>query len=137
MDAKTPANAKRLPCKPLKPSKGSGKDDDWPSEDVSKPIHFPYLCVVRVSRTSHGMYPTIRLLQHACRITLFTRANCSLCTKAKQTLSDVWDVRPFEFKEIDVMKPEEKNWRDLYEYDTPVVSLWFFYVSRTSILTAT
>jgi glutaredoxin len=64
----------------------------------------------------------MKLLQHACRITLFTRANCSLCTKAKQTLSSVWDVRPFEFKEIDVMKLEEKNWRDLYEYDTPVVS---------------
>jgi hypothetical protein len=40
-------------------------------------------------------------------------------------LSEVWDVKPFEFKEIDVMRPEEKNWRNLYEFDTPVVSPLF------------
>lgn len=67
------------------------------------------------------MHPTYRLLQRACQITLFTRANCSLCTKAKQTLSNVWDTRPFMYKEIDVMTPEAKGWRDLYEFDTPVV----------------
>ena len=68
------------------------------------------------------MQPTFRLL-HACRITLFTRANCSLCTNAKKTLSDVWDTRPFDYKEIDVMAPEGKSWRDLYEFDTPVVGM--------------
>jgi Glutaredoxin-like domain (DUF836) len=67
------------------------------------------------------MHPTRRLLQHACRITLFTRANCSLCTNAKTTLSTVWDVRPFIYREVDVMTPEGKIWRDLYEFDTPVV----------------
>ncbi|TVY78264.1 hypothetical protein LSUE1_G003069 [Lachnellula suecica] len=67
------------------------------------------------------MHATARLLQHACRITLFTRQNCSLCTNAKQTLSDVWDKRPFIYKEIDVMTPGQKGWRDLYEFDTPVV----------------
>jgi len=66
------------------------------------------------------MHPSIRLL-HQCRITLFTRANCSLCTNAKQTLSTVWDKRPFDYKEIDVMNPGEKKWRDLYEFDTPVI----------------
>lgn len=69
------------------------------------------------------MHPTARFLQHACRITLFTRQNCSLCTNAKQTLSTVWDKRPFAYKEIDVMQPEGKSWRDLYEFDTPVVGL--------------
>jgi len=68
------------------------------------------------------MFPSVRLLQHACRITLFTRANCQLCVNAKQTLSNVWDVRPFEYEELDVMTPEGKIWRDLYEFDTPVVS---------------
>lgn len=68
------------------------------------------------------MQPTARFLQ-ACRITLFTRANCSLCTNAKHTLSAVWDTRPFAYKEIDVMTPEGKVWRDLYEFDTPVVRL--------------
>lgn len=68
------------------------------------------------------MRPTVRLLQHACRITLFTRANCQLCVNAKQVLSNVWDQRHFEYKELDVMTPEGKSWRDLYEFDTPVVS---------------
>ncbi|KAI9051051.1 hypothetical protein LZ554_005159 [Drepanopeziza brunnea f. sp. 'monogermtubi'] len=67
------------------------------------------------------MRPSIRYFQHACRITLFTRANCQLCTNAKATLSDVWDVRPFHYTEIDVMKPEGKRWKDLYEFDTPVI----------------
>ncbi|CZT48300.1 uncharacterized protein RSE6_08977 [Rhynchosporium secalis] len=58
-------------------------------------------------------------------ITFFTRQNCSLCTNAKQTLSNVWDVRPFQYKEINVMeeKPESKKWRDLYEFDTPVIHI--------------
>lgn len=68
------------------------------------------------------MHPSTRFLQ-ACRITLFHRANCSLCTNAKQTLSNVWDSRPFIYKEIDVMAPEGKNWKDLYEFDTPVVRI--------------
>jgi len=34
----------------------------------------------------------------------------------------VWDKRPFEYKELDVMTDEGKSWRDLYEFDTPVVS---------------
>lgn len=69
------------------------------------------------------MRATTRLLQHACRITLFTRRNCSLCTRAKESLSIVWDKRPFDYKEIDVMTPEAKEWRDLYEFDTPVIHI--------------
>ncbi len=66
------------------------------------------------------MRPSSRLLQ-ACRITLFTRSNCSLCTDAKSSLSTVWDARPFEYTEVDVMKPDQGAWRNLYEFDTPVV----------------
>ncbi|KAJ8061100.1 hypothetical protein OCU04_010174 [Sclerotinia nivalis] len=66
------------------------------------------------------MYPTIRLLQ-TCRITLFTRANCSLCTNAKDTLFKVRDTRPFVYKEIAVMEDGQKHWKDLYEFDTPVI----------------
>ena len=65
---------------------------------------------------------TNRLLQ-SCRITLFTRANCGLCSQAKSVLSDVWDQRPFVYKEVDIIAPEAKGWRDLYEFDVPVVSL--------------
>lgn len=71
------------------------------------------------------MHPTSRLLQQlACQITLFTRQNCSLCTDAKTVLSSVWDRRPFVYHEIDVMKAEGKAWRDFYEFDTPVVSIY-------------
>lgn len=63
---------------------------------------------------------TSRLLQ-SCRITLFTRDTCGLCTQAKSVLSDVWDTRPFQFKEVDIMKPEAKAWRDMYDFDVPVV----------------
>jgi hypothetical protein len=68
------------------------------------------------------MRATSRLLQ-SCRITLFTRQGCGLCTQARSVLSDVWDKRPFAFKEVDIMKPESKGWRDLYDFDVPVVSL--------------
>ncbi|KAL2260764.1 hypothetical protein VTK26DRAFT_5139 [Humicola hyalothermophila] len=68
------------------------------------------------------MRVTTRLLQ-SCRITLFTRENCGLCTQARSVLSDVWDRRPFVFKEIDIIKPESKGWRDLYEFDVPVIHI--------------
>ena len=61
--------------------------------------------------------------QHALKLTLFTRANCSLCTDAKGVLSKVWDRRHFEYEEIDVMKQGQAKWKELYEFDTPVVRL--------------
>ncbi|EFX04024.1 glutaredoxin domain containing protein [Grosmannia clavigera kw1407] len=70
------------------------------------------------------MRPSMRLLQQqSCRITLFTRAHCGLCVQAKSVLSDVWDVRPFEFREVDVVQPEAKGWRDLYDLDVPVIHI--------------
>ncbi|KAL0938846.1 glutaredoxin domain-containing protein [Colletotrichum truncatum] len=69
--------------------------------------------------------PTRRLLQQAqtCRITLFTRDNCGLCLRAKSALSNVWDRRPFNFKEIDITAPEAKRWKDLYDFDVPVIHI--------------
>lgn len=67
------------------------------------------------------MFRPARLLQHACRVTLFTRANCSLCDDAKLVLSDVWNKRPFDYTESDVMTAGQERWRELYEFDTPVV----------------
>uniref|UniRef100_A0A381LHQ9 Glutaredoxin-like protein n=1 Tax=Blumeria graminis f. sp. tritici 96224 TaxID=1268274 RepID=A0A381LHQ9_BLUGR len=60
---------------------------------------------------------------HNIRITLFTRVNCSLCVDAKKTLADVQKIRPFEYREINVMDPESLGWRDIYEFDVPVVSI--------------
>ena len=66
------------------------------------------------------MRATSALLKQAVRLTLFTRPDCSLCVDAKGVLSKVWDRRPFEYDEIDVMKQDK--WKALYEFDTPVVS---------------
>lgn len=79
-------------------------------------------CNITTSAPIHTMQATARLL-HSCRITLFTREHCGLCRQAKFVLSDVWDKRPFAFKEVDIISPESKGWRDLYEFDVPVVSL--------------
>ena len=57
------------------------------------------------------------------RITYFTRDGCQLCVNAKETLGKVWDIKPFVYREINVMKDvDQKVWRDFYEWDTPVVS---------------
>jgi len=68
------------------------------------------------------MRATTTLRTLACRVTLFTRQNCSLCEDAKQTLSRVWDRRPFEYDEVDVMASSHGKWKAVYEFDTPVVS---------------
>ena len=60
-------------------------------------------------------------VSHACRITLFTRVNCGLCTTAREVLQRVQQKRPFEFHQIDVMAPQNSKWK-IYEYDVPVVS---------------
>ena len=67
------------------------------------------------------MRPTTRLFQ-ACRITLFTRENCGLCSNARSVLSDLCDTRPFQLKEVDIVNSETgPQWRDLYDFDVPVV----------------
>jgi glutaredoxin len=69
------------------------------------------------------MFATRRLL-FSTRITFFTRETCGLCSQAKHVLSDVWDKRPFDYTEVnvDLPKPESKQWRDIYDFDVPVVS---------------
>ena len=67
------------------------------------------------------MFVTRRLLQ-SCRITLFTRDGCGLCSDAKAVLSDVWDRRPFAYTEVNLAKPESEAWKNIYDFDIPVVS---------------
>ncbi|KAK3076004.1 hypothetical protein LTR53_000181 [Teratosphaeriaceae sp. CCFEE 6253] len=69
------------------------------------------------------MRATTALLQHVLRLTLFTRANCSLCTDAKGVLSNLRDKRHFEYEEVDVMAAGQSKWKDMYEFDTPVVHI--------------
>jgi len=35
-------------------------------------------------------------------------------------LSKVWDKRPFDYDEINVMDPGQDKWKAVYEFDTPV-----------------
>ncbi|UKZ73163.1 hypothetical protein TrVFT333_000804 [Trichoderma virens FT-333] len=67
--------------------------------------------------------PDEEWLQRACRITLFSRDTCGLCTQAKGVLSDVWDKRPFQYIEVDLAKPEFKHWKNLYDFDIPVIHI--------------
>lgn len=70
---------------------------------------------------------TSRLLD--CRITLFTRVNCSLCDAAKSVVGNVRERRPFTYHEIDVMQPGQEKWKSVYEFDTPVVCLPIYFIS--------
>jgi hypothetical protein len=49
------------------------------------------------------------------------RDNCGLCIRAKSALSNVWDRRPFDYKEVNITHPENKAWKDIYDFDVPAV----------------
>jgi glutaredoxin len=66
------------------------------------------------------MFPTSRLLQ-AARVTLFTRAGCGLCDTAKHTVTQLHKRRPFDYSEVDIMVSGNKEWKDVYEFDVPVL----------------
>ncbi|CAK3959260.1 Hypothetical predicted protein [Lecanosticta acicola] len=44
-------------------------------------------------------------------------------------MSRVWDRRHFEYGEVDILAPENKGWKHLYEFDIPVV-----HIDRTAAL---
>ncbi|KAI9372488.1 hypothetical protein BJX61DRAFT_443093 [Aspergillus egyptiacus] len=66
------------------------------------------------------MLPTTRLFQ-AARVTLFTRAGCGLCDTAKLTVNKLHKRCPFDYSEVDIMGPGNKAWKDVYEFDVPVL----------------
>ena len=51
-----------------------------------------------------------------------SRASCAICTNARATLAKVWQKRPFEYTEIDVMLPSGAAYR-AYEFDVPVIQV--------------
>lgn len=67
------------------------------------------------------MFPTRALFAPGVRLTLFTRVGCSLCDTAKNNVLNVRKRRPFDYSEIDVMAPGNKVWKDVYEFDVPVL----------------
>lgn len=66
------------------------------------------------------MFPT-RILLGQARLTLFTRAGCGLCDTAKHTVVQLNKRRPFEYVEKDIMDAGNKQWKDVYEFDVPVL----------------
>lgn len=56
------------------------------------------------------------------QLALFTRANCSLCSNARSAIHKTRKIRNFHYLEVDIMRSDYKEWRDLYEFDVPVVS---------------
>ncbi|KAK2760760.1 hypothetical protein FQN54_001996 [Arachnomyces sp. PD_36] len=78
------------------------------------------------------MFPTPALLSRNVRLTLFTRANCSLCDTAKHNVNQLLKRKPLPYSEIDVMATGNKMWKDVYEFDTPVL-----HVQRTDQMDTT
>ena len=70
---------------------------------------------------SSTMFPTAARLSRSVRLTLFTRVNCSLCDTAKHNVNQLQKRKPFPYSEIDVMATGNKMWKDVYEFDTPVL----------------
>lgn len=73
------------------------------------------------------MRPTLSFLQYTARITLFSRPNCSLCDTAKATVNRLSEARSVECNVVDVMSAGTTQWKDLYEFDAPVVGLSYGY----------
>jgi len=58
---------------------------------------------------------------YSAKLTLFTRASCSLCDVAKSKIAEVQKKRTVEYDEIDVMAAGQREWKKLYQYETPVL----------------
>ncbi|KAF9434493.1 hypothetical protein BGZ76_007914 [Entomortierella beljakovae] len=56
------------------------------------------------------------------RLTMFTKANCGLCTTAKEALVRVQAKVPFQFDQIDIYAPGQEA-SQKYMFDVPVVEL--------------
>lgn len=67
------------------------------------------------------MRPSSVFRMHSARLTLFTRANCSLCETAKINIAKVQKKKPIDYSEINVMAQGQEHWKDMYEFDTPVL----------------
>ena len=85
--------------------------------------HIPpkILAVGETSYHSIRMRFTRVLLQPQTRLILFTRANCSLCETAKSTVAQIRARKDLEYREIDVMADGQTQWKDMYEFDAPVL----------------
>lgn len=67
------------------------------------------------------MRTSTRLWQQL-RLTLFSSPTCSLCDTAKSVVATVQTRRAFEFRQVNIHDAGQERWRDVYSFDTPVVS---------------
>lgn len=60
----------------------------------------------------------------ATRLTLFSRVNCGLCDTAKTRIQEFQKLRPkVDYSEIDISAPEHEKWRNVYDFDVPVLHI--------------
>jgi len=76
---------------------------------------------VLLPRFRHKMRLSPALRTAAVRLTLFTRANCGLCEVAKSRIVELQKKRPVEYSEVDIMAAGQEKWRDVYDFDVPVL----------------
>ncbi len=74
---------------------------------------------------------------YTAQLTLFTRANCGLCDVAKERLVEVLKKRTVDYNEIDIMAAGHQKYRNMYEFDVPVlhVERVFHTYSKPNIIT--
>lgn len=57
----------------------------------------------------------------AVRLSLFTRAHCGLCDAAKLAVARARLPGLAHVEMVDIMAPQHAAWRELYEFDVPVL----------------
>jgi glutaredoxin len=67
------------------------------------------------------MRPSLIFRMYSARVTLFTKSDCGLCDTAKARLVEVQKRRTVEYKEVDIMKEDNKKWYNMYAFDVPVL----------------
>lgn len=78
------------------------------------------------------MRSSLALYMSKVHLTLFTRASCGLCDVAKSRISEFNKnhrqrqqqlVTKIDYTEIDIAEPSHKKWKDVYDFDVPVLHI--------------
>ncbi|ODV95142.1 hypothetical protein PACTADRAFT_49889 [Pachysolen tannophilus NRRL Y-2460] len=70
-----------------------------------------------------------RCMKDTIQLTLFTKEACPLCEEAKEVLKKKIftdksiDLKLLNYQEVDILKPENLKWHDMYVYDIPVLHI--------------
>ena len=54
-------------------------------------------------------------------VTLFTKADCTLCDKVKDVLKQVQEQAPHSLVQMDITDADKEEWWNRYKYDIPVL----------------